>query len=74
MFLVPIHPETQKYLKFSFNKLYSFTCVPSGYGQAMRILTKLTKVPEGTNFHICRVQINFPELYLEKLCDNNLLV
>jgi len=42
---VPIYKEHQKYLKFFHKKLYKFVCLPNGYGPAMRVFTKITKVP-----------------------------
>ena len=42
---VPIHKDHQKYLKLYFNNLLQFTCMPNGYGPAMRVFTKITKVP-----------------------------
>ena len=43
---IPIHPEHKKYLKFAvLSKIYQYTCMPNGYGPAMRIFTKVTKVP-----------------------------
>lgn len=43
---IPIHPKHQKYLKFFIeNKIYQYTCMPNGYGPAMRIFTKVSKVP-----------------------------
>ena len=44
-FSVPIHSTHQKYLKFTFNNLFQFTCMPNGYGSAMRVFTKISKVP-----------------------------
>ena len=47
-FSVPIHhPTHQKYLKFIFDDLFQFTCMPNGYGPAMRVFTKISKVPFG---------------------------
>ena len=46
-FSVPIHPTHQKYLKFTFDDLLQFTCMPTGYGPAMRVFTKISKVPFG---------------------------
>ena len=46
-FLVPIHDGYQKYLKFIFGNLFHFTSIPNGYGPAMRIFTKISKVPFG---------------------------
>ena len=43
---IPIHPEHQKYLKFVvLSKVYQYTCMPNGYGPAMCIFTKVSKVP-----------------------------
>lgn len=45
-FSVPIYPGHQKYLKFSHrDQLYKFISMPNGYGPAMRVFTKLLKVP-----------------------------
>ena len=42
---IPIHPEHQKYLKFVvLSKIYQYTCMLNGYGLAMRIFTKVSKV------------------------------
>ena len=46
-FSVPIHYDHQKYLKFIFGNLFQFTSMPNGYGPAMRIFTKISKVPFG---------------------------
>ena len=45
LFSVPIHPTHQKHLKFTFDDLLQFTCIPNGYGPAMRVFTKISKVP-----------------------------
>ena len=42
---VPIHPTHQKYLKFTFDDLFQFTCMPNGYGPVMSVFTKISKVP-----------------------------
>ena len=43
---VPIFEPHQKYLKFYVNnQLLKYACMPNGYSQAMRVFTKLTKVP-----------------------------
>ena len=47
LFSVPIHSTHQKYLKFTFDDLYQFTCMQNGYGPAMRVFTKTSKVPFG---------------------------
>ena len=44
-FSVPIYREHQKYLKFKLGSYYKFICMPNGYGPAMRIFTKITKIP-----------------------------
>ena len=41
---VPVHPNYQKFLKFTHNgKIYKFTCLPNGLTSAPRIFTKLLK-------------------------------
>ena len=43
---IPIHPKHQKYLRFVvLSKIYQYTCMPNGYGPAMNIFTKVSKVP-----------------------------
>ena len=43
-FSVPIHPDYQKYLKFTWKGvLYAFVCLPFGYSAAPRVFTKLLK-------------------------------
>ena len=46
-FSAPIHPTHQKYLKLTFDDLFQFICMPNGYGPAMRVFTKISKVPFG---------------------------
>ena len=46
-FFVPIHPNYQKYLKFTFDDLFQFTFMPNGCGPAIRVFTKVSKVPFG---------------------------
>ena len=46
-FSVPLHNDHQIYLKFIFGNLFQFTSMPNGYGSAMRIFTKISKVPFG---------------------------
>ena len=42
---IPIASEHHRYLKFKFrNESYKFIAMPNGYGPAMRIFTKITKV------------------------------
>lgn len=41
---IPIHPDHQKFLKFSwFGTIYKFICMPNGYNDAMRVFTKVLK-------------------------------
>ena len=47
LFSVPIHNDYKKYLKFIFGNLFHFTSKPNGYGPAMRIFTRTSKVPFG---------------------------
>ena len=43
---IPIHPEHKKYLKFAvLSKIYQYICMPNGYGPAVYIFTKVSKVP-----------------------------
>ena len=43
---IPVHPDHQKYLTFSWqHKYYKFTCLPNGYAQPPMIFTKLLKHP-----------------------------
>ena len=44
-FSVPIYEDHQKLLMFSVKYYYRFVCMPNGYGPAMRIFTKITKIP-----------------------------
>ena len=44
-FSVPVHIDHQKFLKFYHKFLFQFTCMPQGYGPAMRVFTKISKVP-----------------------------
>ena len=46
-FSVPLHNDHQIYLKSIFGNLFQFTSMPNGYGPAMRIFTKISKVPFG---------------------------
>ena len=43
-YTIPVHPDHQKYLTFSWqHKYYKFTCLPNGYAQAPMLFTKLLK-------------------------------
>ena len=45
-YTIPVHPDHQKYLTFSWqHKYYKFTCLPNGYAQAPMIFTNLLKQP-----------------------------
>ena len=46
-FSATIHLTHQKYLKFLFDDLFQFTCIPNGCRPAMRVFTKISKVPSG---------------------------
>ena len=40
-----IHNDYPKYLKFMFGNLLQFSSISNGYGPAMRLFTKISKVP-----------------------------
>ena len=42
-----IHNDYSKYLKFMFGNLFQFTSISNGYGPAMRIFTKISRVTFG---------------------------
>ena len=44
-YFIPVHTAHKKYFKFVSDNIYQFTCMPNGYGPAMRIFTKVSKVP-----------------------------
>ena len=45
-YMVPIHPDHQKFLKFKWKEhCYPFRGMPNGYSEAMKVLTKLLKPP-----------------------------
>ena len=76
-FSVPIYKPHQKYLKFFLGEFYEFTCMPNGYGPAMRAFTKISKVPFSVlrnRGHISVVFVDdsilFGETYLD--CLNNI--
>ena len=46
-FSVSIHSTDQKCLKFTFDDLFQFTWMSNGYGPAIRVFTKISKVPFG---------------------------
>ena len=41
---VPVHKNHQAYLKFFVEEYLKFVCMPKGYGPAMRIFTKISKI------------------------------
>ena len=43
-FSVPIHSTHQKYLKFTSDDCFHFTCITNGCGLAMRVFTKISNV------------------------------
>ena len=49
---VPVASHHQNYLKIFANEYLKSTCMPNGHGPAMRIFTKITKVP----FSVLRMQ------------------
>ena len=44
-YFVPVSALHQKYLKFFANEYLKYICKQNGYARAMRIFTKITKVP-----------------------------
>ena len=42
---LPIHKNHQAYLTFFVEKYSKFVCMPNGYGPAMQIFTKISKIP-----------------------------
>ena len=42
---VPVHKNHQAYLTFFVEEYLKFVCMPNGYGPAMRIFTKISKIP-----------------------------
>ena len=41
---VPVHKNHQAYLTFFEEEYLKFVCMPDGYGPAMRIFTKISKI------------------------------
>ena len=41
----PVHKNQQAYLKFFVEEYLKFVCMPNGHGPAMRIFTKISKIP-----------------------------
>ena len=60
-YFVPVTAHHQKYLKRFANEYLKFTCMPNGYGSAMRIFTKITKVP----FSVLRMQGHTSVVYVD---------
>ena len=46
-FSVPIYSTHQKCFKFTFHDLLQFKCMSNGYGPAISVFTKISKVPFG---------------------------
>ena len=44
-YLVPVHKDHQAYLTFFEEEYLKFVCMPNGYGPAMQIFTKISKIP-----------------------------
>ena len=66
---IPIHPELQKYLKLVvLSKIYQYPCMPNGYGPAIRIFTKVSKVP----FHTYEVDDSYLQGNTYKACLHNI--
>ena len=42
---VPVHKNHQAYLTFFVEEYLKFLCMPNGYGLAMQIFTKISKIP-----------------------------
>ena len=42
---VPVHKNYQVYLTFFVKEYLKFVCMPKGYGEAIRIFTKISKIP-----------------------------
>ena len=42
---VPVHKNHQAYLTFFVEEYLKFVCMPNGYGPAMRIFRKISKIP-----------------------------
>ena len=42
---VPVHKNHQTYLKFFVEEYLKFAYMPNGHGPAMRIFTKISKIP-----------------------------
>ena len=55
-FSIPIHSTHQKYLKFTFDDFFQWKCMSAGYGPAMIVFTKISKVPFG---HLRTLSHNF---------------
>ena len=67
-YTIPVHPDHQKYLTFSWqHKYYKFTCLPNGYAQAPMIFTKLLKHP----FSFLRRRGHHSIIYIDDACYNN---
>ena len=60
-YFVPVVAHHQKYLNVFANEFLKFPCVPNGYGPAMRIFTKITKVP----FSVLRMQGHTSVIYVD---------
>ena len=70
-FYAPIRSTHQKYLKFTFDDLFQFTCISNGYGPSMGFFTIISKVPFG---HLRSLGHNYvvyvDDSYLQELSYN----
>ena len=60
-YFVPVAAHHQKYLNFFANEYLKFTYMPNGYGPALRIFTKIRKVP----FSVLRMQDHTSVVYVD---------
>ena len=58
---VPIHKNYRNYLTFFCEKYIKIVCMPNGYGPAMRMFTKISKVP----FSILREEGHISIMYVD---------
>ena len=58
---VPVHKNHQPYLTFFIEEYLKFVCMPNGYGPAMQIFTKISKIP----FSIFREKCFLSAVYVD---------
>ena len=61
---VPVHKNHQAYLTFFVEEYLKFVCMPNGYGPAMQIFTKISKIP----FSILREKGFLSVVYVDDSC------